>query len=75
MRVRESGPDTAFNHVAHRLLRKKVRDRQSQREGELMAVVAEPVRVNGLSCFTEVAYIRGADGREFTADPTKLEQL
>ncbi|MFB7176900.1 hypothetical protein ACFCYI_04245 [Streptomyces sp. NPDC056257] len=49
---------TEPEYVPHRLLRKRVRDIASGIEGELMAVIDEGVH--------DIAYIRKADGREFT---------
>ncbi|KIF06106.1 hypothetical protein PL81_09405 [Streptomyces sp. RSD-27] len=56
-----------YEYVPHRLLRRRVRDIASGAEGELMAVINENVS----DCLTyerwmELAYIRGASGREFT---------
>ncbi|MEV7542061.1 hypothetical protein [Streptomyces sp. NPDC089915] len=56
-----------YGYVPHRLLRRRVRDIASGVEGELMAVINENVS----NCLTyerwmELAYIRGASGREFT---------
>ncbi|MFD8149082.1 hypothetical protein [Streptomyces sp. NPDC059708] len=56
-----------YEYVPHRLLRRRVRDIASGTEGELMAVINENVS----NCPTyerwmELAYIRGASGREFT---------
>ncbi|MFJ7206311.1 hypothetical protein ACIQWR_22595 [Streptomyces sp. NPDC098789] len=43
--------------------------------GELMAVVEEFVgTVAGEQKYTRTAYVRGADGLEFTAAPDALEQ-
>ncbi|MBW5481595.1 hypothetical protein [Streptomyces bambusae] len=58
MDARENG--LAFHHVEHRLRGRQVVDTRSLREGELMAVMAE---AGG----DLVAYIRGADHREFDA--------
>ncbi|MEU3914118.1 hypothetical protein [Streptomyces sp. NPDC029721] len=56
-----------YGYVPHRLLRRRVRDIASGAEGVLMAVINENVS----DCHTyerwkELAYIRGASGREFT---------
>ncbi|GAA0276436.1 hypothetical protein GCM10010302_12640 [Streptomyces polychromogenes] len=56
-----------YEYVPHRLLRRRVHDLASGTEGELMAVINENVS----DCPTyerwmELAYIRGASGREFT---------
>ncbi|MFI5983084.1 hypothetical protein ACIBEA_19695 [Streptomyces sp. NPDC051555] len=75
MDVRENGPDETFGHVDHPLLRQRVRDPKSLREGELMAVVEECLgTVRGIAQYTRTAYVRGADGLEFTAAPDTLEQ-
>lgn len=75
MEVRESQPYESFGYVDHPLLRQQVRDPRSGREGELMAVVEEVVgTVAGVQQHTRTAYIRGADGREFTAAPNLLER-
>ncbi|MFJ7206458.1 hypothetical protein ACIQWR_23350 [Streptomyces sp. NPDC098789] len=51
-------------------------DTKSLREGRLMAVVEECVDVvAGEQTYTRTAYVRGADGLEFTAAPSTLEQL
>ncbi|MBW5483992.1 hypothetical protein [Streptomyces bambusae] len=57
MDARENG--TAFHHIAHRLLGRRVVDTRSLREGELRAVVEDGRDL--------VAYIRGSDHREFEA--------
>ncbi|MFJ7205919.1 hypothetical protein ACIQWR_20575 [Streptomyces sp. NPDC098789] len=75
MEVREGGPKEIFGHVDHSLLHQQVRDPKSEREGELMAVVEEFVgTVAGEQKYTRTAYVRGADGLEFTAAPGTLEQ-
>ncbi|MFJ7202291.1 hypothetical protein ACIQWR_01960 [Streptomyces sp. NPDC098789] len=75
MDVREGRPDETFGHVDHPLLRQRVRDPKSLREGELMAVVEESLgTVGGIPRYTRTAYVRGDDGLEFTAAPDTLEQ-
>ncbi|MGI5446751.1 hypothetical protein ACQEVM_13470 [Streptomyces sp. CA-243310] len=75
MEVREHRPDGAFGHVDHPLLFKQVRDTKSDRTGRLRAVVRESAgTVAGRPTYTRTAYIRAADGREFTAAPDRLEQ-
>ncbi|MCY0961533.1 hypothetical protein [Streptomyces sp. H27-H5] len=75
MEVREHRPDGAFGHVDHPLLFKQVRDPQTDRTGQLRAVVRESAgKVSGRAKYTRTAYIRAADGREFTAAPDKLER-
>ncbi|MFE1794237.1 hypothetical protein ACFW7J_38505 [Streptomyces sp. NPDC059525] len=56
-----------YEYVPRRLLRQQVRDIASGAEGVLMAVINENVsdRV-GREHWMELAYIRGASGREFT---------
>ena len=57
-----------YEDVPHRLLRHRVRDVASGVEGELMAVVNENVSDSPLrDHWMELAYIRAASGREFTA--------
>ncbi|GAA0276864.1 hypothetical protein GCM10010302_13170 [Streptomyces polychromogenes] len=56
-----------YEYVPHRLLRRRVRDIASGAEGVLMAVVNENVSdCHTYECWRELAYIRGASGREFT---------
>ncbi|KIF03065.1 hypothetical protein PL81_26430 [Streptomyces sp. RSD-27] len=55
-----------YEYVPHRLLRQRVRDIASGVEGVLMAVVNENVSDTGVERWVELAYIRGASGREFT---------
>ncbi|MFG2664251.1 hypothetical protein ACGFY6_08375 [Streptomyces sp. NPDC048387] len=55
-----------YEYVPHRLLRCRVRDIASGAEGELMAVINENVSDTGAEYWMELAYIRGASGREFT---------
>ncbi|MET9697489.1 hypothetical protein ABZY31_11245 [Streptomyces sp. NPDC006529] len=66
----------AFEHLDHPLLRRRVRDPGSLREGELMAVVREPLgSVGGVARYACTAYVRDAAGLEFTAAPGTLEGL
>ncbi|MEU3775756.1 hypothetical protein AB0F11_21565 [Streptomyces sp. NPDC032472] len=56
-----------YEYVPHRLLRRRVRDIASGAEGELMAVINENVSHSPAhQRWVELAYIRGASGREFT---------
>ncbi|MFD8149121.1 hypothetical protein [Streptomyces sp. NPDC059708] len=56
-----------YEYLPHRLLRRRVRDIASGAEGELMAVVNEDVSDSPTHTYwKELAYIRGASGREFT---------
>ncbi|MFF2196720.1 hypothetical protein [Streptomyces sp. NPDC058157] len=56
-----------YEYVPHRLLRRRVRDIASGAEGELMAVINEDVSDSPTHTYwKELAYIRGASGREFT---------
>ncbi|AZM88309.1 hypothetical protein [Streptomyces sp. W1SF4] len=55
-----------YEYVPHRLLRRRVRDIASGTEGVLMAVVNENVSDTGIERWMELAYIRGASGRELT---------
>ncbi|MFJ1865562.1 hypothetical protein ACIOD1_13105 [Streptomyces sp. NPDC088097] len=75
MKVRETGTSTAaFGHENHPLLRQRVRDPASLREGVLMAVVREPLNLaGGEQRETRTAYVRADDGIEFTASPMTLE--
>lgn len=76
MDVREGRSGGAFEYLDHPLLRQRVRDPKTDREGELMAVIQEPLGpVAGRPQYTRTAYIRGVDGLEFTAAPGTLEQL
>ncbi|MER5729087.1 hypothetical protein ABT084_12265 [Streptomyces sp. NPDC002138] len=75
MEVRESRPDDSFGHVDHPLLGQQVHDPKSGLQGELMAVVEEFVgTVAGTRRHARTAYVRGADGLEFTAAPGTLER-
>lgn len=55
-----------YEYVPHRLLYRRVRDIASGTEGVLMAVINENVSDTGAEYWLELAYIRGASGREFT---------
>lgn len=63
----------AYEYLPHRLLRKHVRDIASGVEGELMAVVNENVSATGIDHWVELAYIRGANGREFSTAVSNIE--
>ncbi|MFF4430727.1 hypothetical protein ACFYZ4_16350 [Streptomyces sp. NPDC001513] len=60
-------------YVPHRLLRRRVRDIASGVEGELMAVINENVSATDTEHWMELAYIRGASGREFTTAVSNIE--
>lgn len=62
-----------YEYVPHRLLRHPVRDIASGVEGELMAVINENVSDSGREHWVELAYIRGASGREFTTSVSNVE--
>ncbi|MFJ3881221.1 hypothetical protein ACIPW5_27705 [Streptomyces sp. NPDC090077] len=62
-----------YEYVPHRLLRRPVRDIASGVEGVLMAVINENVSDTGIERWMELAYIRGASGREFTTAVTNVE--
>ncbi|RST05481.1 hypothetical protein EF910_13785 [Streptomyces sp. WAC07149] len=62
-----------YEYVPHRLLRKRVRDIASGVEGELMAVINENVSDGGIERWVEIAYVRGACGREFTTAVGNVE--
>ncbi|MFF5702334.1 hypothetical protein ACFY7H_07505 [Streptomyces sp. NPDC012794] len=62
-----------YEYVPHRLLRRRVRDLASGVEGELMAVINENVSDTGIARWMELAYIRGASGREFTTAVANVE--
>ncbi|MFD7913346.1 hypothetical protein ACFV30_21910 [Streptomyces sp. NPDC059752] len=62
-----------YEYVPHRLLRRRVRDIASGAEGELMAVVNENVSDARIERWVELAYIRGASGREFTTSVANVE--
>ncbi|MFD0355048.1 hypothetical protein ACFVHW_15135 [Streptomyces sp. NPDC127110] len=55
-----------YEYQPHPLLRKRVRDIASGVEGELMAVITENVSSTGTERWMDLAYVRGASGREFT---------
>ncbi|MFE1901765.1 hypothetical protein [Streptomyces yangpuensis] len=62
-----------YEYVPHQLLRRRVRDIASGVEGELMAVINENVSDTGVERWVELAYIRGASGREFTTSAANVE--
>lgn len=62
-----------YEYVSHRLLRHRVRDIASGAEGELMAVVNENVSTTGIEHWVELAYIRGANGREISTAASNIE--
>lgn len=63
-----------YAYVPHRLLHRRVRDAASGAEGELMAVIKENVSDCALrERWVELAYIRGASGREFTTPVDNIE--
>ncbi|RSS36327.1 hypothetical protein EF912_35580 [Streptomyces sp. WAC07061] len=62
-----------YEYVPHRLLHQRVRDIASGVEGVLMAVINEDVSDTGIERWMELAYIRGACGREFTTAATNVE--
>ncbi|MFB6822935.1 hypothetical protein ACFCXA_15230 [Streptomyces virginiae] len=62
-----------YEYVPHRLLRRRVRDIASGIEGELMAVINENVSDAGVERWMELAYIRGASGREFTTSIANVQ--
>ncbi|MFD9458844.1 hypothetical protein ACFWBC_37945 [Streptomyces sp. NPDC059985] len=78
MEIRKTGTSMGmgFDHEDHPLLHQQVRDRATGAEGELMAVVREPVgEVGGRQTWARTAYIRVPDGREVTAAPQTLDRL
>ncbi|MET9601357.1 hypothetical protein [Streptomyces sp. NPDC006459] len=64
-----------YEYVPHRLLRRRVRDIASGVEGELMAVVNENVSDGCTEHWVELAYIRGASGREFSTSVANVEPV
>ncbi|WP_412077076.1 hypothetical protein ACLF6K_19050 [Streptomyces xanthophaeus] len=63
-----------YEYVPHRLLRRRVRDIASGAEGELMAVINEDVSDSAMrERWVELAYVRGASGREFTTAVGNIE--
>ncbi|MEU9718316.1 hypothetical protein [Streptomyces sp. NPDC047976] len=62
-----------YEYVPHRLLYRRVRDIASGVEGVLMAVINENVSDTGIERWMELAYIRGASGREFTTAVANVE--
>lgn len=65
-----------YEYVPHPLLRCRVRDLASGVEGELMAVINENVSDSVFQeRWTELAYIRGASGREFSTAVANVEPV
>ncbi|MGW6412442.1 hypothetical protein ACWF95_35395 [Streptomyces vinaceus] len=62
-----------YAYVPHRLLRRRVRDVASGVEGELMAVINENVSDSAHEQWMELAYVRGASGRELSTAVTNIE--
>ncbi|MFJ4779194.1 hypothetical protein [Streptomyces sp. NPDC088762] len=63
-----------YEYVPHHLLRRRVRDIASGAEGLLMAVISENVSDSlAHEHWMELAYIRGASGREFTTAVENVE--
>ncbi|MEU9716004.1 hypothetical protein [Streptomyces sp. NPDC047976] len=62
-----------YEYIPHSLLSRRVRDLASGTEGVLMAVINENVSDTGIERWVELAYIRGASGREFTTAATNIE--
>ncbi|MCF3185366.1 hypothetical protein IPZ70_36335 [Streptomyces polychromogenes] len=62
-----------YEYVPHRLLHRRVRDIASGVEGVLMAVINENVSDRGAEYWMELAYIRGASGREFTTAVANIQ--
>ncbi|MFF3862232.1 hypothetical protein [Streptomyces sp. NPDC002209] len=61
-------------YVPHPLLRRRVRDVASGAEGELMAVINENVSaVAAREYWIDLAYIRGASGREFSTSVDNIQ--
>ncbi|MFD4242859.1 hypothetical protein ACFWP3_14830 [Streptomyces sp. NPDC058525] len=62
-----------YEYLPHPLLRTRVRDIASGAEGVLMAVINENVSATGIEHWVELAYIRRANGREFTTAVGNIE--
>ncbi|UQX02372.1 hypothetical protein [Streptomyces sp. RerS4] len=62
-----------YEYLPHRLLHHRVRDIASGAEGELMAVINENVSDTGVERWMHLAYIRAANGREFTTAAANVE--
>ncbi|MGW2680672.1 hypothetical protein [Streptomyces sp. NPDC001436] len=63
-----------YAYVPHHLLRRRVRDIASGVEGELMTVINENVSESPLhEHWVELAYIRAANGREFTTAAANVQ--
>ncbi|MER7468261.1 hypothetical protein [Streptomyces sp. NPDC097981] len=62
-----------YEYLPHPLLRTRVRDITSGAEGVLMAVINETVLATGIEHWVELAYIRGANGREITTAVGDIE--
>lgn len=64
----------SYEYVPHPLLRRRVRDVASGGEGELMAVINENVSDSAVyERWMELAYIRGASGREWSTAVANAE--
>ncbi|MFJ6481610.1 MULTISPECIES: hypothetical protein [unclassified Streptomyces] len=64
----------SYEYVPHPLLRRRVRDVASGGEGELMAVINENVSDSVVyERWMELAYIRGASGREWSTAVANVE--
>ncbi|MFF4428291.1 hypothetical protein ACFYZ4_03880 [Streptomyces sp. NPDC001513] len=67
--------DGTIATVPHRLLHKQVREIGTLRGGVLMDVLSQTTGfVDGRHRYADVAYVRGANGREFTVNPSMLEE-
>lgn len=64
-----------YEYLPHRLLRRRVRDIASGVEGELMAVINQNVSDTCVEHWAELAYVRGASGREFTTAVANIEPV
>ncbi|MEU3311792.1 hypothetical protein ABZ743_03895 [Streptomyces sp. NPDC006662] len=62
-----------YEYLPHRLLRHHVRDIASGVEGVLMAVINEDVSDTDAEYWVELAYIRAANGREFTTAAANVQ--
>ncbi|MFD5506732.1 hypothetical protein ACFWIB_03015 [Streptomyces sp. NPDC127051] len=61
--------------IPHTLMHQQVRESLTGRTGTLMDVLSQSLGfTDGEHRYAEVAYVRGPDGLEFTANPDSLER-
>ncbi|WP_406185845.1 hypothetical protein [Streptomyces sp. NBC_01006] len=70
-----SSTDGGTVTIPHALMHQQVRESSTGRRGTLMDVISQSLGfTDGEHRYAEVAYVRGPDGLEFTADPGSLER-